>query len=192
MLWFCFCLPPLEKPGNPENGLYPCKSLSISTQISFLGCIRARLAGMGLNRGAFLGIALFLALGLVLGVIGIVTLPAPLILGLPCLVLVLLWLVVLGGLVLVWLGVLRLLVILWLVLSRLGVLGLLLDGLVILLLLLGPVVRARGVLVQGDPVPPLGELALLFLCLGWLIWRCAGHVHGHGDGLWLVLHGSRL
>ena len=42
-----------------------------------------------------------------------------------------------------------------------GILGLLLGRLVVLRLLRASVVRTRGVLVQGDPVPPFGQLPLL-------------------------------
>lgn len=52
-------------------------------------------------------------------------------------------------------------------------------------------VRARGVLMQGDPVPPFVEHALL-LRIGLRVGRRAGGIHIDGDDLlaggWLHAH----
>lgn len=66
--------------------------------------------------------------------------------------------------------------------------------------LLGAVVRAGWVFVEGDPVPPFAQLAFLCCWVGricrhvlhrvWsygLVWRGAGRVHTDGDNF-LILH----
>jgi hypothetical protein len=103
---------------------------------------------------------------------------------------VLIWRVVIVLLVwiLVLLGILGLAV--WLSIWGLSIWGLVrllirgwLGRLVLLrIYALATAVRARGMLVQGDPVPPLVERSLLFR-LGLRVWRRARTIYFDGDDL---------